>query len=348
MTGTRQQHSDSFHHRPRYIHPVTDLDIGDVREAARFIAPRVLRTPVLTSPALDEMAGARLYFKAENMQRIHAFKARGAMNAVGRLTPEERARGVITYSSGNHAQAVALAAREHGARAHVTMPTDAPAVKVASVRALGAEITFAGTTSEERFTAAKEIAAKTGGVIIPPFDDPRIVAGQGTATLELFEQVLANTGEKLDALIVPVGGGGLLAGACLAAEAYGARVHSAEPVGCDAMARSLEAGERVAVEPGPTIADGLKPVRVGALNFAIAKRAVSAWHRVDDEAIGRALVALLWHAKTLVEPSGAAAAAVALGRRLPPDARRVGVILSGGNVAAEQVAALLARYGERG
>src|SRR5207249_1711094 len=140
-------------------------------------------------------------------------------------------------------------ARELGARAHVTMPTDAPAIKVASVRALGAEITFAGTTSDERYAAAKEIAERTGAVIVPPFDDPRIIAGQGTATLELFEQVLADSGEKLDAVIVPVGGGGLIAGACLVAEAFGARVHSAEPVGCDALARSLEAGERVAVEP---------------------------------------------------------------------------------------------------
>jgi threonine dehydratase len=319
------------------------LDIADVRDAARFIAGRVLRTPVLRCPTLDELAGAELYFKAENMQRIGAFKARGAMNAIGRLSSEERARGVVTYSSGNHAQAVALAAREYGCPAHVAMPTDAPAVKVASVRALGAAITFAGTTSEDRYRAACAIAAETGAVIVPPFDDPHIVAGQGTATLELFEQVLADTGETLDTVIVPVGGGGLIGGACLVASAFGARVVSAEPVGCDALAKSLEAGERVTVEPAPTLADGLKPVRVGELNFAIAREHVSAWRRVDDQAIARTLCALLLHGKTLVEPSGAAAAAVALERQMPSEAKRVGVLLSGGNVAAEQVAALLTR-----
>ena len=318
-----------------------------MREAARFIAGRVLTTPVLTSSALDAIAGVELYFKAENMQRIGAFKAPGAMYAVGRLSAAERARGVITYSSGNHAQALALAAREHGISAHVTMPTDAPPIKVASVRALGAAITFAGTTSDERYRAARAIADATGAVIIPPFDDERIIAGQGTATLELFEQVLARTGELLDAVIVPVGGGGLIAGACLVAEAYRATVISAEPVGCDALAQSLEAGERVAVQPAATIADGLKPVRVGELNFAIAKRLVTSWRRVDDDAIGRALCDLLLHAKTLVEPSGAAAAAVALSGQLPSDVRRAGVILSGGNVAADQVAALLARYASK-
>ncbi len=321
------------------------LDVADVREAARRIVGRVLRTPVLTCPALDELAGVKLFLKAENMQRSGAFKARGAMHAVGRLAPEVRARGVITYSSGNHAQALALAAREYGVPAYVAMPVDAPKVKVAGVRALGAAITFAGTTSEDRLAAAEELAARMGGVIVPPFDDAHVVAGQGTASLELFEQVLEGGGAPLDSIIVPVGGGGLLAGSCLVAEAYGARVFSAEPVGCDALAKSLAAGHRVRVEPAPSLADGLRPLRVGELNFAIAQRSVTRAFRVDDEAIGRALVRVLLEAKTLVEPSGAAGVAVALGRQLPSDARRVGVILSGGNVAAEQVSALLVRYG---
>ncbi len=322
-----------------------NLDIADVREAARALSGRVLRTPVLTCPALDELAGVSLFLKAENMQRIGAFKARGALYAVSRLPPEVRARGIITYSSGNHAQAVALAAHEYGIPAYVAMPVDAPKVKVAGVRALGAAITFAGTTSDERLACARELALRTGGVIVPPFDDPHVVAGQGTATLELFEQVLERGDGPLDSVVVPVGGGGLLGGACLVAEAYGARVFSAEPEGCDALAKSLEAGVRVRVEPAQTIADGLRPVRVGELNFAIAQRSVTKAFRVDDEALGRALVHLLLLAKTLVEPSGAAGVAVALGRKLPSDARRVGVLLSGGNVAPEQVATLLARYG---
>ncbi|MBW2454581.1 MAG: threonine/serine dehydratase [Deltaproteobacteria bacterium] len=326
----------------------------DVEAAAAFIAGRVVRTPTLRSPVLDALAGAELWLKAENLQRIGAFKARGALTAVGRLSPAERARGVLTYSSGNHAQAVALAAKEYGVPCHVTMPTDTPAIKLESVRALGAEVTFAGTTSADRKAAALEIAERSGAVIIPPFDDPNIIAGQGTATLELFQDVAAQTdGGSLDALVVPVGGGGLLAGACLVAAHHSCPVYVAEPVGCDAMGQSLEQGERARVEPGPTIADGLKPVRVGALNFAIARRHVRAAFRVTDQEIGPALVSLLVYAKVMVEPSGAAALAVALrgpsarakpGGGLPGNPKRVGVLLSGGNLGSDDLAELLAQY----
>src|SRR5262245_34071239 len=191
----------------------------------------IVRTPVVRSPALDAIAGCELWLKAENLQRIGAFKARGALHAASRLTAEQRARGLITYSSGNHAQAVALAARHFGVRATIAMPTDAPKVKLAGVRALGAEIVLAGTTSADRHAAALEIEAKTGGVIVPPFDDPHIIAGQGTATLELLDDVRAHTGGTLDALLVPVGGGGLLAGACLASAPDRVAVYSVEPVG---------------------------------------------------------------------------------------------------------------------
>ena len=317
------------------------MSVQDVRAAAERIAGRVVRTPVVRCPALDARAGAELWLKAESLQRIGAFKARGALHAVGRLAPEVRARGVITYSSGNHAQAVALAAREFGVQATIAMPVDAPAVKVAGVRALGAEIVFAGTTSDERRAAALQVRASTGGAIVEPFDDPDIIAGQGTATLELLAEVEA-AGSRLDAVVVPVGGGGLLAGACLVAEAAGVEVWSAEPTTCDAMARSLAAGERVAVPPGPTIADGLKPVRVGALNFEIARRVVRGSFTVDDEELGRALVGLLVHAKLLAEPSGVAGLAAALGGALR--GRRVGVLISGGNVDPSLVAGLLARH----
>lgn len=315
------------------------LSADDVRAAASFLAGRVHQTPVIRCDALDAIAGAELFLKAECMQRIGAFKARGATYAVGQLAAEERNEGVMTYSSGNHAQAVALAAKTYDVPCHVTMPEDAPRIKVDSVRSLGAEITFAGTTSNDRKRACEAIARETGAAIIQPFDHPHIVAGQGTATLELLDEV-----GTLDALYVPVGGGGLIAGACLVAAERDIEVRSVEPVGCDAMAQSLAAGERVAVEPGPTIADGLKPVMVGALNFAIAKEVVRGSHVVDDEAIGRTLTTLAIRARVVVEPSGAAALAAVLTQPKPKKAKRIGVILSGGNIGRELLGRLLQRY----
>lgn len=320
------------------------MDRASVIAAAERLRGHVRRTPVLRSAELDRAAGVELWLKAENLQHINAFKARGAMHAALCLDAGQRERGLITYSSGNHAQAVALAARRLGVSAHIAMPVDAPRVKVDAVRALGATIEFAGTTSPERRQAALRAQERTGGVIIEPFDHPDIVAGQGTATLELIEQVADETqGGALDALLVPVGGGGLLAGACLAAMGTGTRIVAVEPVGCDAMARSLARGERVTVDPGPTIADGLKPSSVGELNFAIAREHVSAAWTVSDDEIARALVMLLLHAKVLVEPSGAAALAAALRGGVLAGASRVGVILSGGNIAPELLTDLLAR-----
>jgi threo-3-hydroxy-L-aspartate ammonia-lyase len=324
---------------------VSGLDRGAVVAAAERLAGLVHRTPVLRNDALDAIAGARLWLKCENLQRIGAFKARGALHAVGRLDPDARARGVITYSSGNHAQAVALAARHHGVAADLAMPEDAPAVKVAAVRALGARIVFAGRTSPERRRAALDIQARTGGVIVEPFDDADIIAGQGTATLELLAQV-AEAGAALDAILVPVGGGGLVAGACLAAEGSGTAIIAVEPVGCDALHQSLAAGALVDVEPGPTLADGLKPTRIGELNFAVIRPRIAGSVVVDDGDIGRALVHLLLAAKVLAEPSGAAALSAALRGRLPGSPRNVGIIVSGGNVAPALVTELLARYAE--
>ncbi len=338
------------------------MSLRDVEEAAQRLAGRIVRTPALRCEALDRLAGAELWLKAENLQHVGAFKARGALNGLSQLDPEVRARGVITYSSGNHAQAVAYAARSFGVAATIAMPTDAPAVKVAGVRALGATIVFAGTTSDDRRKAALELAESSGSVIIEPFDHPHTIAGQGTATLELCQEVAeATEGGRLGALLVPVGGGGLLAGACLVCAEAGVPVYSAEPRSCDAFARSVEAGERVDVQPGPTLADGLKPVRVGALNWAIAGSAVAGTFRVDEPELGRALVQLLLGAKVLVEPSGAAALAVALRRGLPMQASeaergagegaeggkrpRIGVLLSGGNVAPGLVARLLEEHG---
>ncbi|MEM1033112.1 MAG: threonine/serine dehydratase [Myxococcota bacterium] len=319
-------------------HPVPDaMTAADVDAAAVRLEGRVVRTPVVHTERLDARVGCEVWLKCENLQRIGAFKARGALHCVGRLDPAARARGIITYSSGNHAQAVALAAREHGVTARIAMPEDAPEVKVAGVEALGAEIVFAGFTSEDRRQAAMRIQEETGGVVIPPFDHPDIIAGQGTATRELLDDA-----PPLDALLVPVGGGGLLAGACLVAAARSVRrIYTVEPIGCDAMAQSLEAGARVAVEPAPTLGDGLKPVMVGALNFAIARRYVTGSFRVDDAEMGDALRVLMATTKLLVEPS-AAAALVPLLRGELSDCRRVGVLLSGGNVDLGRVHALLA------
>jgi threonine dehydratase len=319
------------------------LGRSDVEAAATRLRPHVIRTPVLRNPVLDEIAGAELWLKAECLQHIGAFKARGAMNAALLLSRAERARGLITYSSGNHAQAVALAAQRLGVGATIAMPVDAPPIKVAAVERLGAEVVKVGTTSLERRARAFELAAETGGAIIEPFDHPHTVCGQGTATLELESQVREAGGAPLEALIVGCGGGGLLTGACLVADPEVA-LYGVEPVGCDSLGKSLAAGEVVGVEPGPTIADGLKPTRIGELNFAIMKERLAGAFTVDDGELGRAMVQLLLSVKVLVEPSGAAALASALRRDLPGSPRRVGVMLTGGNVAPERIAELLGEH----
>lgn len=321
---------------------------ADVTAAAARIADLVEHTPILRCAAIDDAVGAEVWFKAENLQRVSAFKARGAFHAVGRLSDAERRAGIITYSSGNHAQAVALAARHYGAQADIAMPVDAPAIKVAAVEAMGARIVFAGHTSTDRHAAALDLQARTGATIIEPFDHPDTIAGQGTATLEFTEQVAAATsGGALDALLVPVGGGGLIAGACLAVADSATAVYAVEPVGCDSMGQSLARGEIVAVEPGPTLADGLKPTRVGELNFAIARARLAGSYTVGDDEIGRALITLLIRAKVVVEPSAAAAVAVALRGDLPGNPARIGVILSGGNIAPATLGKLLAEHAER-
>jgi threonine dehydratase len=315
----------------------------DVLAAAARLAGHVVRTPVVRSAALDRLAGAELWLKAENLQHIGAFKARGAHNAIALLDEDVRRRGVITYSSGNHAQAVALAAQRHGIAAEIFMPVDAPEIKLAAVLAMGARVVKVGTTSPERHEAALARQAETGAAIIEPFDHPHTIAGQGTATLELLEEADA-AGVELDALIVPVGGGGLLAGACLAAEGRAIALHAVEPVGCDSMGQSLAAGAIVPVDPAPTIADGLKPTRVGELTFAIAHRCGVIAHTVNDEELGAALAHVALRAKLIVEPSGAAGVALALrAGALSGAPRRIGVILSGGNVSPERLAELLAR-----
>ncbi|SIN34606.1 threonine ammonia-lyase [Micromonospora cremea] len=314
---------------------------ADVEEAASWLSGRVVRTPVLRSPVIDKLAGARVLLKAENLQDGGSYKMRGALRAVGRVATADRA-GVIAQSTGNHAVAVALAARQHGLAATVVLPVDAAQTKVDRARAAGARVVFAGTGVEERVAAARRLSEETGHPVIDAYDHPDVIAGQGSASLELIEEA-ERLGTPLDTLVVPVGGGGGVAGACLAAAGTGIEVYGVEPVGCDSLARSLAAGERVPVAPAPTIADGLRPSCVGELPFAILRTALRGVVRVDDEEIAAAFRLLLMELKVLVEPSGAAGLAGALRLAAESGARRkrtVGVVLTGGNVEAALVARL--------
>jgi threonine dehydratase len=303
---------------------------AEIEDAARSLRGIVIRTPLLPAPWLEEVVGAEVRLKCENLQRGGAFKIRGAYTMLSRLPDLVRRRGVITYSSGNHAQAVALAARLFGLPAVVVMPTTAPAVKVEGARRLGAEVVFEGTTSIERKVRAEALAAERGLAIIPPFDHPDIIAGQGTVGLEILEDW-----PDVDAVLVPVGGGGLLSG--VAAWVKRARpscvVVGVEPEAADAMRRSIRAGGPVTIEPRPTIADGLMPVRPGDLTFEHARALVDDFVTVEEEAIAEATARLLEQARLVVEPSGAATVAALLSGRFQPRGRRIAVVLSGGNLS---------------
>lgn len=300
--------------------------LADVREAATRIALWVHRTPVVTSRTLDERAGATLLFKCENLQRVGAFKARGATNAVLGLDATSRARGVVTHSSGNHAAALALAARNAGIPAWVVMPRNAPPPKVESVRRHGGEIVFCEPTLEARERTCAEVGARTGATLVHPYDDHAVIAGQGTATLEFHEQV-----GSLDAVVVPVGGGGLLAGTSVVGRALGIEVYGAEPAAVDDAARSLLTGVRQPPTGHSTVADGLRTA-LGARPFEIIRRNVADIVTVSEAEIVAAM-RLVWEVmKIVIEPSSAVPVAALLERRLPVAGRRIGVILTGGNV----------------
>jgi len=324
--------------RPAMLEPMSlPIQANDVREAAQRIRPLARRTPVFTSAGFDERAGMRVFFKCENLQRGGAFKIRGAANLILSLTADELARGVVAYSSGNHAQAVAIAAKHVGARATIVMPEDAPHAKMEATRAHGAEIVTYNRHTEVREQVAAGILERTGSTLVPPFDHPLIMAGQGTAALELLEE----TG-PLDGLITPVGGGGLLAGSATIAKSMvpAMRVFGAEPAGANDTFLSLNAGEPIAVSHPETIADGLRAPRPGALTFPVLQQLVESVALVSDEEIRQTVKFLLLRLKLLVEPSGAVPAAALLFRKLPPGIGSIGVILSGGNVDFED----LARY----
>jgi threonine dehydratase len=310
-----------------------------VAAAAARLDGVVLRTPLLPAPWLGERAGAEVRLKCENLQHAGAFKIRGAWNAIAALPDEVRRRGVIAYSSGNHAQGVALAARLFGIRAVVVMPTTAPAVKVAGARELGAEVVIEGTTSLERQRRAESIAAERGLAIVPAFDHPDVVAGQGSVAVELLE-----AWPEVQAVLVPIGGGGLISGvaAWLKERAPDVRIIGVEPEHADAMARSLQAGHPVTIEPRRTVADGLAPVRPGELTFAHAAAQVDDVVRVTEDAIIEAASLLMRRSRLVVEFSGAATVAALVSGAWKPDGLRTAAILSGGNLDPLRALELLA------
>jgi threonine dehydratase len=310
------------------------IHADDVRAAAERIRPLARRTPVLTSPDFDRAVGKRVFFKCENLQRGGAFKIRGASNLVLSLPPAALEKGVVAYSSGNHAQATAIAAKHVGVPATIVMPQDAPKSKMEATRAQGAKIVTYDRFTENREAIAAAILLETGATLVPPFDNPMIMAGQGTAALELLEE----TG-PLDALITPVGGGGLLSGsATIAREMQPAiRVFGAEPEGANDTFLSMIAGERVTVAHPDTIADGLRSPQPGKLTFPVLRRLVERVVLVSDAEIRQAVKFLLLKMKILAEPSGAVPAAAVLCGRLPADVSSVGVVISGGNVDFEEL-----------
>lgn len=307
--------------------PAVTLD--DVREAAAGLAGIAVRTPLIDAPFLGRRLGHRVALKAEFLQPMGAFKIRGAMNAVGRLAPAERARGLVTSSSGNHGQAIAFAGRHFGVRAVVVMPESAPAVKVDGVRRLGGEVVFAGKTrSAEQMDRALQLAAAEGLALIPPYDHPDVIAGQGTCALEIVDEM-----PELSAVLSPVSGGGLLAGTCLAVQARtpAARVIAVEPVGAAKLSAAMAAGAPVRLARVDTMADGLQTPSIGALTFPIIRDLVAEVVQVSEDEIAGAVRALHQELHLTVEPSGAVTVAALLSGRVAVDGP-VAAIVSGGNV----------------
>jgi threonine dehydratase len=315
------------------------IGLADVEAAAARLAGVAHRTPVLTSRTLDRLAGAEVHVKAESFQRGGAFKFRGAYNKISSLAPDPLARGVLAYSSGNHAQAVAIAASLVGTAATILMPEDAPRAKADATRGYGAEVVTYDRWTESREEIGEALAAERGLELVRPYDDPLVMAGQGTTALELLAEA-----PSLDALVVPVGGGGLIAGCATAAKALRPelRVVGVEPEAGDDTARSLASGSRVEIDVPRTIADGLQATAPGRLTFEVNRLLVDEVVTVGDAEIVEAMTFLFDRMKLVVEPSGAVGIAALLGG-LVDRPGRVGVVLSGGNVGAVRFAELLGR-----
>jgi threonine dehydratase len=321
------------------------IGIDDVRAAAGRLAGVVRHTPVLTSRTLDEETDLAVFLKPENLQRTGSFKIRGAYNRISTIAPDELSRGVAAFSSGNHAQAVALAARLLRTKAVILMPADAPAEKLAATRAYGAEVLTYDRYRDDREAMGAELARDRGLTLVKPFDDPAVIAGQGTAALELIED-----SGHLDVLLAPVGGGGLVAGSATSAKALveGIRVLGVEPEAGDDHRRSLEAGRRIMLDDIPrTIADGLQAPTPGEVPFEVNRRLLDGVLTVSDAEIVEAMVFAFERLKLVLEPSGAVALAAVLSERLDVERQRVGVIFSGGNISAARFAELTASAGTR-
>ncbi len=312
----------------------------DVAAAHERIKAHALRTPVLTSTTVDALSGARVFFKCENFQRMGAFKFRGAYNALSQLDEEQKRQGVIAFSSGNHAQAVALAGKLLGVKTLIVMPSDAPQVKLAATRGYGAEV-VQYAKGEDREDVTSKLAKDRNMAIIPPFDHPHIIAGQGTAAKELIEDVGA-----LDILLVPCGGGGLLSGSALAAKhlAPECRAIGVEPAGGDDATQSFRSGSLKVIKIANTIADGARTTSLGKLTFPLVMRYVSDMLTVTDEELLRGMFFLWERMKIVVEPTGALAACAVLEKKIDLKDRKVGVILSGGNVDLRWAAAQLDKH----
>ena len=310
------------------------VTIDDIRAAATRIAPYVHRTPVMSSRLINAEAGCDICFKCENLQKVGAFKARGAHNAVLCLTPEQLARGVATHSSGNHAAALALAASHFNVPAYIVMPENAPASKVAAVRAYGGEITFCESTQAARESTLEALCARTGASFIPPYDHPDVIAGQGTTALELVEQI----NPAPDFLIAPVGGGGLLAGCAVASKALlpGTGVIGGEPAGADDAMRSFNSGKWQPQLAPDTVADGLRTA-LGQLNFRLIREHVDDILSADDAAIIHATRLVWTRMKLVVEPSAAVGLAVVLSHPQRFAGKRVAIVFSGGNVDIDRL-----------
>ncbi|WP_367160518.1 threo-3-hydroxy-L-aspartate ammonia-lyase [Kozakia baliensis] len=311
---------------------------SDIVTAATRIKDRAHRTPVLTSRFLNETTGTSLFLKAENFQRVGAFKFRGATNAIATLPAEKRQCGVVAFSSGNHAQAVAAAAKDAGIPAIIVMPEDAPGMKLAATRGYGAEIVIYDRYTQDRQAIAARIAEERGATLLPPFNHPDIIAGQGTAALELFER----TG-PLDALFVPVGGGGLASGCALVAAAVspGCAVIGVEPAAGDDARRSLAAGRIVSIDVPRTIADGAQTTALGSLTFPLLQKYLRRIVTVEDNALVETMRLLAERMKIVVEPTGCLGVAAALAHAAEWKGKKIGVIVSGGNIDMARFAALL-------
>ena len=311
----------------------------DVRAAAQRLHGHAHRTPVLRSATLEQRLGAQLLFKCENLQRMGAFKFRGAFNALSRLTPEQRRAGVVAYSSGNHAQAVALSAQILGLSATIVMPHDASPAKLAATKGYGATVVGYDRYQEDAMAIARELAAREGRTFIPPFDHADVLCGQGTAAMELFEEV-----GELDVLLVCLGGGGLLSGSALSARALSPRckVYGVEPEAGNDVQQSFRRGERVRIPTPRTIADGAQSPMVGELTFEIIRRHVDDILTVTDEQLIEAMRFYAERMKMVVEPTGCLTLAAACHAGLDLQGRRVGILISGGNVDLPRFAQLLA------